>query len=47
MELDSNEAFHALLEPFILWNKIKRIPSVDYFDAALKYFLDRKKFNVV
>ncbi|KAL4492586.1 hypothetical protein ABPG72_007699 [Tetrahymena utriculariae] len=46
MELDSNEAFHALLEPFILKHKIKRIPK-EYFNFALKFFLEKKKFNVV
>lgn len=46
MRLDHNETFLALLEPFILRHKFKRIPS-EYFNEVLSYFIEKKKFNVV
>ena len=46
MRMDRGDVFLALLEPFILQNKLKKIPN-EYFNEILSYFIERKKFRVV
>lgn len=46
MRMDHGHVFLALLEPFIMKGRLKRIPN-DYFNEILQYFVDKKKFNVV